>query len=110
VLFVWIAVAFVGVAALWHLYGDRVRAALAKRSSGCAPESRPHPVLVALAAAAAVAGLTFAILLAVNNSMATPTNCRTVFDPTTGGDVLSCRTEGGLDWLPRWIKEPPWGT
>lgn len=98
--FVWIVIAVVGVTGLWLIFGERIktrRGILSPRLAGV------EWLAATFAVAATVIGLTLAVLVSIDNLTVRTVNCVEVFDPGTGGDVLSCQQAGGLEWLPTWI-------
>jgi hypothetical protein len=78
VIFLWGLWVFVGGVLIWN---DRERRGLA----------------FSLGVVLAVVSIPAFALAGIDNSKSGRTDCRQVFDPNTGGDVLSCRTE---HWLP----------
>jgi hypothetical protein len=101
VIFAWIGVTAIGAAGFWIIWGDRIRG----RGSQSPPVSSTQNALGLVAAAVATIGLALAVLVGIDSAtVKRNVDCIKAVDPSTGDSVLSCGEEGGLDWLPRWIR------
>jgi hypothetical protein len=78
VIFAWLAVTGSGLVVAWH---DR--------------EKRGAAFKIGIALTVVCGSLL--VLAGIDNAKSHVVDCRPAFDPSSGGDVLSCRTE---HWLP----------